>query len=44
MPERIIAAGMLARYADDVPALYAPLRETARAVECEWVALLLEAP
>jgi ribosomal protein L11 methyltransferase len=44
MPERIVAAGMLARYADDVPALYAPLRETGRAVEGEWAALLLEAP
>jgi ribosomal protein L11 methyltransferase len=44
MPERIVAAGMLARYADEVPALYAPLRETGRAVEGEWVALLLEAP
>jgi ribosomal protein L11 methyltransferase len=44
MPERIVVAGMLARYADDVPALYSPLREAGRAVEGEWVALLLEAP
>jgi len=43
-PRRLIAAGILARYADDVPALYAPLREADRAVEGEWAALLLEAP
>jgi ribosomal protein L11 methyltransferase len=43
-PERLIAAGMLARYADDVAPLWAPLREADRAVEGEWVAVLLEAP
>jgi ribosomal protein L11 methyltransferase len=40
-PERLVAAGMLARYADDVAPLYAPLRELDRAVEGEWVAVLL---
>jgi ribosomal protein L11 methyltransferase len=40
MPERLVAAGMLARYADDVAPLYAPLRELDRAVEGEWVAVL----
>jgi ribosomal protein L11 methyltransferase len=43
-PERMIAAGFLARYADDVSPLYAPLREVDRAVEGEWAALLLVAP
>jgi len=43
-PERLVAAGMLARYADDVAPLYAPLREAGRAVEGEWAAVLLEAP
>jgi ribosomal protein L11 methyltransferase len=41
MPERLVAAGMLARYADDVAPLYAPLREIDRAVEGEWVAVSL---
>jgi hypothetical protein len=41
MPERLVAAGMLARYADDVAPLYAPLRELDRAVEGEWVAVSL---
>jgi ribosomal protein L11 methyltransferase len=40
-PERLVAAGMLARYADDVAPLYAPLRELDRAVEGEWVAVAL---
>jgi ribosomal protein L11 methyltransferase len=40
-PERLLASGMLARYADDVAPLYAPLRETARAVEGEWAAVVL---
>ena len=44
MPERIVAAGLLGHAADAVGALFPPLRETARAVEGEWVALLLEAP
>ena len=43
-PERLIAAGFLARYADDLAPLYAPLREAGRAVEGEWAAVLLEAP
>ena len=29
-PERLVASGLLARYADDVAALYAPLREVDR--------------
>ncbi len=41
MPERLVAAGVLARYADDVAPLYAPLREVDRAVEGEWVAVAL---
>jgi ribosomal protein L11 methyltransferase len=40
-PERLIAAGVLARYADDVAPLYAPLRELDRAVEGEWAAVSL---
>ena len=40
-PERLIAAGILARYADDVAPLYAPLRELDRAVEGEWAAVSL---
>jgi ribosomal protein L11 methyltransferase len=40
-PERLIAAGFLARYADDVAPLYAPLREVDRAVEGEWAAVSL---
>lgn len=40
-PERLVAAGMLARYADDVAPLYAPLRELDRADEGEWAALVL---
>jgi ribosomal protein L11 methyltransferase len=42
-PERMIASGFLARYADDVAALYAPLRETGRRVDGEWAALELAA-
>lgn len=41
MPERLVAAGVLARYADDVAPLYAPLREVDRAVEGEWAAVAL---
>jgi ribosomal protein L11 methyltransferase len=42
-PERLIAAGMLARHADDVVAAYAPhgLREVARRVDGEWAAVVL---
>ena len=40
-PERLIAAGFLARYAGDVAPLYAPLREVDRAVEGEWAAVSL---
>jgi len=40
-PERLIAAGFLARYADDVAPLYAPLREVDRAVEGGWAAVSL---
>ena len=40
-PERLIAAGFLARYADDIAPLYAPLRELDRAVEGEWAAVKL---
>ena len=40
-PERLIAAGFLARYADDVAALYAPLRERSRVEDGEWAALEL---
>jgi ribosomal protein L11 methyltransferase len=40
-PERLIAAGFLARYADDVAPLYAPLGEADRAVEGEWAAVSL---
>ena len=40
-PERLIAAGFLARYADDVGPLYAPLQEVDRAVEGEWAAVSL---
>jgi ribosomal protein L11 methyltransferase len=42
-PERLIAAGMLARYADDVTAAYAHtgLREVARLTEGEWAAVTL---
>jgi ribosomal protein L11 methyltransferase len=40
-PERLIAAGFLARYADDVAPLYAPLGEVDRAVEGEWAAVSL---
>jgi hypothetical protein len=41
LPDRLIAAGFLARYADDVVALYAPLREVRRVVDGEWAALEL---
>ena len=40
-PERLIAAGFLARHADDVAGLYAPLREVARREEGEWAAVVL---
>ena len=40
-PERLIASGCLAREADDVAGLYAPLREVARRVEGEWAAVVL---
>jgi ribosomal protein L11 methyltransferase len=42
-PRRLIAAGILARYADDVVAAYAHtgLKETARLVEGEWAAVTL---
>lgn len=42
-PERLLAAGMLARYADDVTAAYAHtgLREVARVTEGEWAAVTL---
>jgi len=40
-PERLIAAGFLARHADDVAPLYAPLGEADRAVEGEWAAVSL---
>jgi len=42
-PERLIAAGMLARDVDDVVAAYAPhgLREAARRDEGEWAAVVL---
>jgi ribosomal protein L11 methyltransferase len=42
-PRRLIAAGMLARYADDVTAAYAHtgLREVARLTEGEWSAVTL---
>jgi ribosomal protein L11 methyltransferase len=42
-PERLIAAGMLARYAGDVSAAYAPhgLTEVARRVAGEWAAVVL---
>ena len=43
VPDRIVAAGLLSRSADAVGGLFAPLRETARATEGDWVALLLEA-
>ena len=40
-PERLIASGILARYADDIAPLYAPLREVDRAAEGEWAAVSL---
>ena len=40
-PERLIAAGVLARHADGVAPLYAPLREVDRAVEGAWAAVML---
>jgi len=40
-PERLLAAGFLARHADDVAPLYAPLSEADRAVEGEWAAVSL---
>jgi ribosomal protein L11 methyltransferase len=43
-PDRIVAAGLLEHAADAVGSLFAQLCETDRAVEGEWVALLLEAP
>ena len=41
MPERLVASGLLARHADGVAPLYAPLRELDRAVEGEWAAVLI---
>lgn len=43
VPDRIVAAGLLAPSAGAVAAAFPPLRETGRATEGEWVALLLEA-
>ncbi len=40
-PRRLIASGMLARDADDVAAVYEPLREVARAAEGAWAAVML---
>ena len=40
-PERIVASGLLARHADDVAALYAPLREVDRVTEGGWAAVTL---
>lgn len=40
-PERLAAAGMLARHADDVAAAYAPMRELERRVDGEWAAIVL---
>ena len=40
-PRTLIAAGFLARYADDVAALYAPMGEIARREEGEWAAVVL---
>ena len=42
-PRRLLAAGMLGRYADDVTAAYAHLglREVARRTEGEWAAVAL---
>jgi ribosomal protein L11 methyltransferase len=42
-PGRLIAAGFLARYADDVAALYAPLGEVRRVTDGEWAAVELAA-
>jgi ribosomal protein L11 methyltransferase len=42
-PARLIAAGFLARYADHLAAVYAPLREADRRVDGEWAAILLAA-
>jgi len=44
-PERLIAAGMLARFADDVSAAYEPhgLAEVARRVAGDWAAVALAA-
>ena len=39
--DRVLAAGFLSRYADDVAALYAPLREVRRVTDGEWSALEL---
>ena len=39
-PRRLVAAGMLARYAADMPAVYA-MREVDRADEGEWAAVML---
>jgi ribosomal protein L11 methyltransferase len=43
VPDRIVAAGLLSPSAGAVGTLFAPLRETGRATEGDWVALLLEA-
>jgi ribosomal protein L11 methyltransferase len=40
-PERLIASGLLSRDATDVAAVYAPMREVARATEGEWAAVML---
>jgi ribosomal protein L11 methyltransferase len=40
-PRRLVAAGFLARYADDVAALYAPLEEVRRVTDGEWAAVEL---
>jgi ribosomal protein L11 methyltransferase len=40
-PERLVASGLLARYADGIAPLFAPLREVGRAVEGEWAAVLV---
>ena len=39
LPERLIASGLLARYADGVAPLFAPLREVDRAADGEWAAV-----
>jgi ribosomal protein L11 methyltransferase len=41
LPERLIASGLLARYAGDVAPVFAPLREVDRAADGEWAAVTL---